>query len=171
MKTKRSILALAVLVIAVIACQSMSLQPQQPVSGNAPVVPVATLNLNTVSPAVAQEGLVALYERVSPGTVAIITDQGQGSGFVYDGQGNIVTNFHVIDGAKTIEVRFPSGFLSGYSSFGRHSRVFQKHHPGSGGSPITFTGRSDLSSGQKSDRNKNPYRPESYVHQGSRHDQ
>ena len=112
MKTKRSILALAVLVIAVIACQSMSLQPQQPASGNAPVVPVATLNLNTVSPAVAQEGLVALYESVSPGTVAIITDQGQGSGFVYDGQGNIVTNFHVIDGAKTIEVRFPSGFMA-----------------------------------------------------------
>ena len=55
---------------------------------------------------------MALYESVSPGTVAIITDQGQGSGFVYDGQGNIVTNYHVIEGATTVEVRFTSGYMA-----------------------------------------------------------
>ena len=64
-----------------------------------PVVPVAPIDSNAVNPAVEQEGLVALFESVSPGTVAIITDQGQGSGFVYDAQGNIVTNYHVIEGA------------------------------------------------------------------------
>ncbi len=112
MKTKRSLLALAVLVLAVIACQSMSLQPQQPALTSQPVVPVAPLNLNTVNPVVEQEGLVALYESVSPGTVAIVTDQGQGSGFVYDAQGNVVTNYHVIEGADTVEVRFPSGYMA-----------------------------------------------------------
>ena len=112
MKTKRILLALAVLVIAMIACQSVSLQPQQPAFTSQPVVPVVPLNLNTVNPAVEQEGLVALYESVSPGTVAIVTDQGQGSGFVYDAQGNVVTNYHVIEGAKTIEVRFPSGYMA-----------------------------------------------------------
>jgi S1-C subfamily serine protease len=112
MKTKRSLLALAVLVIAVIACQSMSFQPQQPALTSQPVVTVAPLNLNTVNPATEQEGLVALYESVSPGTVAIITDQGQGSGFVYDAQGNVVTNYHVVEGANTIEVRFPSGYMA-----------------------------------------------------------
>jgi 2-alkenal reductase len=61
-----------------------------------------------------QADLVALYTRVNPGVVAIqiTTDQGgaQGSGFVYDKEGNIVTNFHMVDGANTIEVDFPSGF-------------------------------------------------------------
>jgi putative serine protease PepD len=33
----------------------------------------------------------------------------QGSGFVYDDQGRIVTNHHVVDGADSIEVRLPDG--------------------------------------------------------------
>jgi S1-C subfamily serine protease len=112
MKTKRSMLALTVLVIAVVACQSMSLQPQQPAPASQPVVPVAPIDSNATNPAVEQEGLVALFESVSPGTVAIITDQGQGSGFVYDAQGNVITNYHVIEGANSVEVRFPSGYMA-----------------------------------------------------------
>ncbi len=58
--------------------------------------------------------LVDLYARVSPGVVSILvtTDQGgaQGSGFVYDKQGHIVTNDHVVDGATSIEVDFADGF-------------------------------------------------------------
>ncbi|QYK51069.1 MAG: trypsin-like peptidase domain-containing protein [Anaerolineales bacterium] len=61
-----------------------------------------------------QEALVSLYEAVSPGVVsiAVVSGQGgaQGSGFVYDMQGHIVTNFHVVEGAQYIEVTFPSGF-------------------------------------------------------------
>jgi S1-C subfamily serine protease len=112
MKTKRSILALVVLVFAMLACQSVSLQPQQPVAVSEPVLPVAPIDSNAVNPAAEQDGLVALFESVSPGTVAIITDQGQGSGFVYDGQGNVVTNYHVIEGATTVEVRFTSGYMA-----------------------------------------------------------
>jgi len=33
----------------------------------------------------------------------------QGSGFVYDSEGNIVTNEHVVDGAKSVSVRFWNG--------------------------------------------------------------
>jgi S1-C subfamily serine protease len=112
MKTKRSILALVVLVFAMLACQTASLQPQRPVSVSEPVLPVAPIDSNAVNPAAEQDGLVALFESVSPGTVAIITDQGQGSGFVYDGQGNVVTNYHVIEGATTVEVRFTSGYMA-----------------------------------------------------------
>jgi 2-alkenal reductase len=54
-----------------------------------------------------------LYQKVSPGVVSItiLTAQGgaQGSGIVYDKQGHIVTNDHVIDGATEIEVDFASG--------------------------------------------------------------
>ena len=33
----------------------------------------------------------------------------QGSGFVYDSSGHVVTNDHVVDGASSIEVKFPNG--------------------------------------------------------------
>jgi S1-C subfamily serine protease len=55
-----------------------------------------------------------IYRKVSLGVVAILTtaDQGSGlgSGFVYDKKGNIVTNYHVIDGATDLEVDFVSGY-------------------------------------------------------------
>ena len=35
--------------------------------------------------------------------------RGQGSGFVYDDQGRVVTNHHVVDGATSIEVRLADG--------------------------------------------------------------
>jgi 2-alkenal reductase len=111
MKTKRSILALAVLIFTMLACQTPSFASQpsvvsQPVESVQPVVPV-----NAQNPA-EEETLVALYDRVSPGTVAIITDVGSGSGFVYDGLGHIVTNYHVIEGASAVEVRFTSGYMN-----------------------------------------------------------
>lgn len=60
-----------------------------------------------------QEALVSLYQAVSPGVVSITTlselGGGQGSGFVYDSQGHIVTNYHVVQGASYLEVSFPSG--------------------------------------------------------------
>ena len=112
MKTKQSILASVVLVLAMLACQTPSLQTQQPASGAEPVLPVAPIDTNAVNPATEQGGLVALFENVSPGTVAILTDLGQGSGFVYDGQGHIITNYHVIEGATTVEVRFTSGYMA-----------------------------------------------------------
>jgi putative serine protease PepD len=37
------------------------------------------------------------------------TQQAEGSGFVYDGSGDIVTNDHVVDGATAIKVKLPSG--------------------------------------------------------------
>jgi len=57
--------------------------------------------------------LVQLYDRTSPGVVAIQTlstnGGGLGSGFVFDREGHIVTNFHVIDQAEDLEVDFSNG--------------------------------------------------------------
>jgi putative serine protease PepD len=55
--------------------------------------------------------VASIYRRVSPGVVFVEADQagGQsasGSGFVIDGQGHIVTNEHVVDGASALKVRF-----------------------------------------------------------------
>jgi putative serine protease PepD len=37
------------------------------------------------------------------------SQQAQGSGFVYDTQGHVITNEHVVDGAQSISVRFANG--------------------------------------------------------------
>jgi putative serine protease PepD len=37
------------------------------------------------------------------------TQQAQGSGFVYDTQGHVITNQHVVDGAQSVSVRFANG--------------------------------------------------------------
>ena len=57
--------------------------------------------------------LPEIYEKVIPGVVSILTvgDQGGGlgSGFVYDKNGHIITNYHVVEGASDLEVDFASG--------------------------------------------------------------
>jgi 2-alkenal reductase len=63
--------------------------------------------------------LTALYEKVNPSVVSVrtITESegggeggGVGTGFVWDEEGHIVTNFHVVRNATDLEVDFPSGF-------------------------------------------------------------
>jgi putative serine protease PepD len=71
--------------------------------------------------------LTTLYKNVSPGVVDIVVNttsqsdngffggpgsqssQAEGSGFVYDSNGDIVTNAHVVDGETAIKVRFQDG--------------------------------------------------------------
>ncbi|HUH98917.1 MAG TPA: trypsin-like peptidase domain-containing protein [Anaerolineales bacterium] len=123
MNTKRILIGLTVLVLAALACQlgnapiisSQSGAPQAappaPSSQQPPIQVQAPNN-----PAVEQDALMALYQQTIPGVVTILvnTSQGEalGSGFVYDAQGHIVTNDHVVQGAQDnkVEVDFNSGF-------------------------------------------------------------
>jgi len=79
----------------------------------APTTAPLPLNPAPVSPGAINPGvdLTVLYEQINRGVVSIqvLTDSGsgQGSGFVYDKQGHIVTNLHVVEGATQIEVDFP----------------------------------------------------------------
>ena len=92
-----------------------------------PVVIVATptpLGDDVLQPIDVEEQLVTnLYERVGPAVVHItarvitvnfffgpMPNEGTGSGFVFDDQGHIVTNYHVIEGAESIEVKFSDEF-------------------------------------------------------------
>jgi S1-C subfamily serine protease len=52
---------------------------------------------------------VRIYNQTKYSVVLITTNNGQGSGFVYDSQGHIVTNDHVVQGAATITVTFFDG--------------------------------------------------------------
>jgi S1-C subfamily serine protease len=122
---RAGVLTLAALLLAALACVIPSTTPSV-------VQAVPTLESRAIpaTPATApassgQAGaaadLVALYQQVDPGVVAIWTFAsaggtqgtdvpiGQGSGFVIDTQGHIVTNQHVVADAETIEVDFPSG--------------------------------------------------------------
>jgi 2-alkenal reductase len=81
-------------------------------AGTAPVVSqLSPLEADLLTLAAAEEQLlIQLYERVSNSVVhlAVRTQRGggTGSGFVLDGEGHIVTNNHVIEGAEQILVRF-----------------------------------------------------------------
>ncbi|MBK5224745.1 MAG: trypsin-like peptidase domain-containing protein [Acidimicrobiia bacterium] len=50
-----------------------------------------------------------IVREVEPSVVAVLTDVGEGSGVVWDADGTIVTNNHVVAGARTFEVAFADG--------------------------------------------------------------
>lgn len=111
---KRILLVISTLLIASLACQITGLAPlsqPEPVSQPQAVLPLQADSANIIP----QDGsLQLLYQQVMPGVVSIqvSTPQGGGlgSGFVYDTQGHVITNFHVVDGATSVEVDFSSGF-------------------------------------------------------------
>ena len=118
---KRIIILVSVLIIfGLMACQLSTNFDTKTVSTEAPKVlstvqaaPIIQNLLPDGSNAITDSTLTSIYETVNPGVVSIFitTNQGlgSGSGFVYDKEGHIVTNFHVVDGAQSIEVDFPSG--------------------------------------------------------------
>lgn len=60
-----------------------------------------------------EERAIALFRAVAPSVVAIVTSSaeggGTGSGFVWDAAGHIVTNYHVIEGARAVAVMLDDG--------------------------------------------------------------
>ena len=111
MKKRAAILIIVtVLVLAALAC---SLNPQTWFTQS--LEPANDGVVATISKVVVEDGdIPSLYKAVNPGVVAIraLTEEGGGlgTGFVWDEQGHIVTNFHVVHAATDLEVDFPSGF-------------------------------------------------------------
>jgi S1-C subfamily serine protease len=117
MKINRIWIALSMLALAVLACQLPGLAPAAPAAPSLPPPTPVSKEIQapvTVDSSGQQEALVSLYESVMPGIVSIqvVGDQGGslGSGIVYDDQGHILTNYHVVEGAKQLEVDFTSGY-------------------------------------------------------------
>jgi 2-alkenal reductase len=110
------IAAFIVLLLSGSACQV-----NLPNTGALPsLVTIPTLAANNqavipLSPETAslETNLTTLYSLVNPGVVSILVinelGSGQGSGFVLDKEGYIITNYHVIESVSTVEVDFPSG--------------------------------------------------------------
>jgi len=78
----------------------------EPLAGEEPFAPTQQISADTFN---------GLYQQLHPGVVNIQVlveslGEGAGSGFVYDDQGYIVTNNHVIAGASRVIVTFYDGF-------------------------------------------------------------
>src|SRR5215211_9164926 len=108
---KRVFLILSILVLASLACQVSALpslaQPTQ-----APIIqaPPPVLPNNAPDPKESDNILVSMYAQVLPGVVSINTGNALGSGWVFDSNGHIVTNQHVVDNNSEVEVDFASGY-------------------------------------------------------------
>jgi serine protease Do len=90
----------------------------QPASAQAPAANNQPLGTTDESPI-----LEAIYRKVNPSVVQVVNlaqssgrlrslgtvPQGEGSGFVWDTQGHIVTNDHVVEGADQLQVIFADG--------------------------------------------------------------
>jgi 2-alkenal reductase len=84
--------------------------PQPTLVAPASAIPVPPILLDPVAE---QQLYIDLYRRVNPAVVSILAFQGdgfsQGTGFVIDGAGHVVTNNHVVEGASDLEVDFANG--------------------------------------------------------------
>jgi putative serine protease PepD len=56
-----------------------------------------------------QQQFVQVVKQVGPSVVLIQTDQGLGSGIVFDAKGDVVTNNHVVDNAGSFQVTLANG--------------------------------------------------------------
>lgn len=108
---KRVLVGLSILILASLACQVTALPTlAQPTLAPTVVAAAPVLPDTVINPAESNERLVALYAQVLPGVVSISTGNSQGSGFVFDSNGHVVTNQHVVDGTNQVEVAFASGY-------------------------------------------------------------
>ena len=107
MKNKVKILTLAVcILVTTLACQFSAVAPTATVE----TLPTLASEVVPVEFSSQQDQFMAIYEQYSPGVVSILTSTAQGSGWVYDGEGHIITNNHVVEGETRVEIDFSSGY-------------------------------------------------------------
>jgi len=123
-----------------------------------------------------EQATIQLFEQASPSVVYISTSrrvvdfwsrdvmsvpQGTGSGFIWDDQGHVVTNFHVIEGASEADVRLNDGrsykaALVGASPM-HDLAVLRINVPFDGPPAVPLGTSSDLKVGQKVFAIGNPF--------------
>ena len=162
MKTKRILIGFTVLLLAALACQVgsapiISSQPGAPQS-SAPTQQAPLQVQAPNNPATQQDALETLYQQIIPGVVTVQVTLSQGSalgtGFVYDTQGHIVTNDHVVQGAQNnkVEVDFNSGLKTFGTVVGTDSdsdlAIIKVDVPASQLHPLSIADSSALKIGQ-----------------------
>jgi S1-C subfamily serine protease len=113
---RKRLLATAIFAVAIIITvqfngfivPSTAVAQQQQINSNSSSSPNSNssspnpLSLNTIFKQV-ENSVVQIKSKIPPNTTAL------GSGFVYDKQGHIVTNGHVVGDAKVVDVTFVDG--------------------------------------------------------------
>ena len=67
-----------------------------------------TTGTTAVDPGVFGE-IPAVVQDVEPSVVAVTVDEGEGSGVIWNAEGIVVTNHHVVEGTNEVEIVFASG--------------------------------------------------------------
>jgi S1-C subfamily serine protease len=93
---------------ALLENDSTTVVRQVSVSDGQPAAASSALSVNEIYKR-ANRGVVEIAVTSSSNSALGPQQRGQGSGFVYDTQGHIVTNEHVVDGATAISVTFWNG--------------------------------------------------------------
>ncbi|MBP9041218.1 MAG: trypsin-like peptidase domain-containing protein, partial [Anaerolineaceae bacterium] len=130
MKRMTKIILMGLMVVLVSACSllpsslsnlltsSTEVPAAQATPTQAPTLAARSINeIDSEILAVVQSTFQSIYTNVNPSVVNIqVTEyygpqvlSGEGSGFVWDSEGHIVTNNHVVDGASEITVIFADG--------------------------------------------------------------
>lgn len=134
---------------------------EAPVIKNTVVVPTPVV-ISLPEAVVDEQGvLINLYALVNPSVVniTIYGSQGgqviavsQGSGFVYDGEGHIITNAHVVQGAEQVDVTFSDGTVRLGSVVGSDLHadlaVIEVENMPPGIAPLSLGDINDISVGQ-----------------------
>jgi putative serine protease PepD len=118
--------------------------------------------------AAVQRQYVQVVDRVSPQVVQIQTDQGLGSGIVYDDNGDIVTNAHVAGNSRQFLVTLAGGDRHGATLVGTDpsNDLAVIHVNGAHPSPASFADSSNVQSGDIVFAIGNPLGLQSSVTQG-----
>jgi len=174
---RRILLGIAVLTLVLLGCTcaipALQVTPTEP-------APTAEVTVAAPTPATraperssrtytSQEQIVIdIYQRVSPGVVYIevvngesVEDGGGGSGIVYDREGHVITNNHVIRGAGTIRVYFSDDTIAEATVLGADPdadlAVLQVDVPPEVLVPLELGTSADLQVGQMAIAIGNPY--------------
>src|ERR1700731_4249701 len=89
----QAVAALAIVVATVAVTQALT---PAPATAQSTTSPVAATSVGATAPA---GSVAAVAQQVGPSVVSVRTDQGLGSGVIYDPSGLILTNAHVVAGA------------------------------------------------------------------------
>jgi S1-C subfamily serine protease len=125
------IIAVLTLLFVGLGCSLTGLSALKPTAASA-IVPLTATTASPVAIPISDETeavnalesqVIAVYEAVSPSVVNItnrsyvymfrqaVPQEGSGSGFVYDTEGHIVTNYHVVENAEELLVTLANGQL------------------------------------------------------------
>ena len=105
--------------------------------------------------------LEQIYQSVNPAVVSIQVGQGAGSGFVWDTQGHIVTNNHVVGGSDNIQVTFFDGTIRSAELVGADAdsdlAVIKVDLPADRLHPVALTSSNEVKVGQLAIAIGNPF--------------